>query len=84
LAGPELRATIRPPAAVASSGGVADTEYLPGGVLAIAYDHAIAFYDTSPAALAASLCEGTGATITPAEWSQNAPGIPYDNACAQS
>jgi WD40 repeat protein len=84
LASPELRATIRPSAVAASSGGVADTEYLPDGVLAIAYDHAIAFYDTDPAALAASLCEGTGATITPAEWSQDAPGIPYDNACAQS
>jgi WD40 repeat protein len=84
LASPELRATIKPPAAAASSGGVADTEYLPDGVLAIAYDDAIAFYDTDPAALATSLCKGTGATITPAEWSQDAPGIPYDNACAQS
>jgi WD40 repeat protein len=84
LASPELRATIKPPAAAASSGGVSDTEYLPHGVLAIAYDDAIAFYDTSPTALAASLCAGTGATITPAEWSQDAPGIPYDNACAQS
>jgi WD40 repeat protein len=84
LAGPELRATIRPPAAAANSIGVTDTEYLPHGVLAIAYDNAIAFYDTDPAALAASLCQGTGATITPAEWAQDAPGIPYDNACAQS
>lgn len=84
LASPELRATIRPPAAATNSGGVADTEYLPDGVLAIAYDNAIAFYNTDPAALAASLCKGTGATITPAEWSQDAPGIPYYNACAQS
>ena len=81
---PELRATIKPPAAAANSGGVADTEYLPGGVLAIAYLDAITFYDTDPATLATSLCKATGASITPAEWSQDAPGIPYDNPCAPS
>ena len=37
--------------------------------------------DTSPGEAAAQLCGAFTSPITAAQWTQSAPGVPYQNAC---
>jgi WD40 repeat protein len=52
-----------------------------GAMLAVAGDTSIALFNTDPAETADRLCSYTGGTITTAQWTQFAPGIPYQNPC---
>jgi WD40 repeat protein len=52
-----------------------------GTAFAVASDNSVFLYDTDPAKLATQLCSYTGNSITPAQWQQDAPGIPYQNPC---
>jgi WD40 repeat protein len=53
-----------------------------GTTLAVSSGTDVSFFDTNPADLANRLCSYTGGTISAAEWSQYAPGIPYQNPCS--
>jgi WD40 repeat protein len=72
-------ASITPPS---QAGSVESAAFTPaGGTLAIAIENSVILYDTHPADLASQLCTYTGGTITAAQWTQYAPGIPYQNPC---
>lgn len=73
--------SIAPPA---QDGFVESAAFTPtGGTLAIADEDSVILYDTDPAHLASELCTYTGG-ITTAQWTQYAPGIPYQNPCRRS
>jgi WD40 repeat protein len=55
-----------------------------GTMLAVSDGTDVSFFDTDPADLANRLCSYTGGTISQAQWSQFAPGIPYQNPCPLS
>jgi WD40 repeat protein len=70
--------SITPPS---QDGFVESAAFTPtGGTLAIADEDSLILYDTDPADLASELCTYTGG-ITTAQWTQYAPGIPYQNPC---
>jgi WD40 repeat protein len=70
--------SITPPSQASS---IEDAAFTPTGTtLAIANGDSVILYDTDPAHLASQLCTYTGG-ITAAQWTQYAPGIPYQNPC---
>lgn len=71
--------SIAPPS---QAGFVQSAAFTPASsTLAIANENSVILYDTDPAHLVSELCTYTGGTITAAQWTQYAPGIPYQNPC---
>lgn len=52
-----------------------------GSNLAISTSTATFLIGTDPSELAARLCGDTGAPLSPAQWQQDAPGMPYQRPC---
>jgi WD40 repeat protein len=52
-----------------------------GDALAISADLTTSLVDSDPAQLAARLCGYIGVPISPAQWKQYAPGVPYQRPC---
>jgi WD40 repeat protein len=79
---PRLTATVT----IAGPDGQAqqfnDVRYLPNGSkLLVSATSSVYVLDSSPAAIADSLCGYTGASVTGAQWEQYAPYIGYQNPC---
>ena len=49
--------------------------------LAISADTTTSLFDSDPAQVAAQLCGYTGVPISPAQWQQDAPDVPYRRPC---
>jgi WD40 repeat protein len=63
-------------------GNLSTAGFTPSGTaFAVASDSSVFLYDNDTAKLATRLCSYTGNSITPAQWQQDAPGIPYQNPC---
>jgi len=79
LSNPVQVGSIAPPS---QAGFIESAAFMPtGGTLAIANEDSVILYDTDPADLVSELCTYAGDTITAAQWTQYAPGIPYQNPC---
>jgi WD40 repeat protein len=52
-----------------------------GQVLVAEGQYDINLWSTNPAQIVANLCAGVGDTITPAEWKEYIPGLPYRPPC---
>lgn len=74
---PVLEYSLTDPDGILSAAGFTSS----GTAFAVASDSSVFLYDTDPAKLATRLCSYTGNSITPAQWQQDAPGIPYQNPC---
>ena len=77
------------PARLASLTGPAGTVFAavfsPDGTTLAAgsQDGTTRLWHVTPASAAAYICETAGSSITPAEWAQYIPGLPYDPPCGQ-
>ena len=49
--------------------------------LAISADTTTSLFDSDPAQVAAQLCGYTGVPISPGQWQQDAPDVPYRRPC---
>lgn len=79
LSNPVQVGSIAPPS---QAGFIESAAFTPtGGTLAIANEDSVTLYNTDPAHLVSELCMYAGDTITAAQWTRYAPGIPYQNPC---
>lgn len=77
-----LTAAVTIPGPAGTTQNADDVLYLPdGSKLLVSAGDSVYVIDTSPAAIAGSLCSYTGASVTRAQWQEFAPGVPYQNPC---
>lgn len=77
-----LTAAVTIPGSAGTTQNVDAVLYLPdGSKLLVSAGDSVYVIDTSPAAIAGSLCSYTGASITRAQWQEFAPRVPYQNPC---